>query len=109
MTFNNYTWVPKWAMDLHFNCSQAATLWDLDLNGMPPSQRPKIYSAVRDGLQDYLQANNLSQPSEGELFVWLQGTRTVQNALEINFPECRNELCPLWGFEGNSDIAGRGV
>ncbi|KAH3981887.1 hypothetical protein HBH98_066640 [Parastagonospora nodorum] len=109
MTFNNYTWVPTLAMNLHFNCSQAATLWDLDLNRMPPSQRPKIYSAVRDGLQDHLQKNNLSQPPEGELFVWLQGTRTVQNALEINFTECRNELCPLWGFEGNSDIAGRGM
>jgi hypothetical protein len=68
-----------------------------------------IYLALMNGLHGFLQRKKFSEPPADEMVRWLGETRLLQTALEQQFSTCRDDLCPLLGWEGNSDVAGRGV
>jgi hypothetical protein len=110
----NYTWAPEYSSDIHFtDCDQAAQLWQaFELTPTKRFDNDTIAQAVLDGLQDYLRSNGNYQPTLDQVYQWTSRSRLVTYALETMLYEkklCKNKICPIMGWEGNSDITGRGV
>jgi hypothetical protein len=113
MSLNN-TWAPESSHDIHFtDCDQAAQLWQAFM--LTPAKHldnDTIAHAVLDGLQGYLHSKGNYQPSLDQVYQWTTKSRLVESALEsLLYYEhrCKDKICPIMGWEGNSDITGRGV
>jgi hypothetical protein len=70
-----------------------------------------VYKAIVHGLQGYWQANGFEQPPQTEVLQWESETFDLYHALSESLSNgtCKNQVCPILGWEGNSDIAGLGV
>jgi hypothetical protein len=63
---------------------------------------------LREGLSPYLKPNE--EPTVVQLFEWFSnyGNGTTI-AIWNSVPGCLETLCPMIGWQGNADLAGRGV
>lgn len=71
-----------------------------------------IARAVLSGLQGYLSSHGISQPPLRQVYLWTTDTKIVEKALTRSLyyeGGCKDKICPVMGWEGNSDITGRGV
>jgi len=65
--------------------------------------------SLLSGLEYYLQANQLVQTPDEEVWQWLLDHRVRERISHIASWQCKNFLCPYVEWEGNADIAGIGV
>jgi hypothetical protein len=65
---------------------------------------------ILNGLDTYLQEYNTEPPIFSDITEWLWNDPYVEKAVK-GYAEggCRDDLCPYWRWQGNSDIAGVGV
>jgi hypothetical protein len=92
---------------------------------------------VRDGLSEYFQASNTTDPGDGELISWAMfwGKQPLSSPGWVQYKdigelalhnqsgpdmvarsmwvyvhkECMDQACPILGWQGVPDLAGRGV
>jgi hypothetical protein len=114
--FTQYPWAPQSYTDVHFSdCGKGIVLlWKHFVNKVSltnVSEDLEVYQTISHGLQDYWRAHGFEPPSQAQLWQWASETSTVSDALQVLLVggNCKKEICPLLGWEGNSDIAGRGV
>jgi hypothetical protein len=112
----NISWIPPYVSNLSFsNCTLAgewaAVYWRSDTD-LPLLAGVDL---LRDGLSGWLESQNFSRPTDMDILQWI--TKDVRNATwdlgetmdEFAYGSCRYEVCPRIGWQGNSDLAGRGV
>jgi hypothetical protein len=116
LTFG-FSWVPPDLSYLHYKNCTAASVWAESVLRSSTHDIPyrSTTETLADALSDYLAENQLADPLPGELMIWFTYNMENQNAtlgismLEFAIGTCLEQLCPILGWQGNSDVAGRGV
>jgi hypothetical protein len=112
-----YPWAPPLFSDVDFSdCGEDMVMvWKYYVKGNSQHVEiadDQIYPAILHALRGYLQANGFEQPNQSQVLRWESETHFISIALQDTFMldgACKKEICPLLGWEGNADIAGRGV
>lgn len=118
-------WIPPdaWELSWSLNDCQLVSNWTAAV--IQERDRDIPFNAtihvLKRGLEQYYQNNNASQPSDFDLLIWASNstirpvTNTTTRDEVFNYTsgfasnECRYDFCPLLGWEGNPDLAGRGM
>jgi len=106
-------WVPPNVHDLQFrNCSLVAD-WVFNFFTYV-EDLPYITTAtlIRDGLSQYWRDSNVTRPNSTELVQWAftDGDPLLfLQAFNYTTGQCKEPFCKKLPWEGNSDLAGRGV
>lgn len=68
------------------------------------------YGVVADALKQYWRQSNATRPSFGDLIDWLTSADAwyLDQMLNFALEQCKEQFCQALGWEGNSDLAGRG-
>jgi hypothetical protein len=114
---SNYDWAPPSYSGLDFSdCGQnVVNLWNYYLEEEDKAENidtEDVYNAILHALHGYLQTYGYDDPPEDEVIKWQTEMKLVEEALLtlVYYDKaCKLDVCPLLGWEGNSDIAGRGV
>jgi hypothetical protein len=100
----------------YIDCEDVEILWKTVFGGGDPfEQQPEgfdLYDTILVALHDYFQTSGEIQPPRNEVQVWLKLTSILDGGLEKVFYDderCHDEICPLLGWQGSSDITGIGV
>jgi hypothetical protein len=112
-----YDWAPltNWGLNYSDCGPDVLTLWDYflaDDRGPEEIEDDDVYQAILHSLHDHLREHGFEDPPKDQISKWEQETEGIATALSFAFNgygTCKMELCPLLGWEGNSDIAGQGV
>jgi hypothetical protein len=98
----------------YIDCEDVEMLWKVNF-GIPFEQYPQesdLYDTILVALHDYFLTSGEIQPPRNEIQVWLKLTSILDGGLEKVFYDderCHDEICPLLGWQGSSDITGIGV
>lgn len=117
LNYTHYDWAPLWNSGLNFSdCGRnVAVFWahyfvvEYEFNVINDED---VYRAIFHGLQGYFRSHGYDNPPKDQVIKWDENMLLVRSALSYAFYNsgiCKMDVCPLLGWEGNSDIAGRGV
>ncbi|KAF2734240.1 hypothetical protein EJ04DRAFT_564385 [Polyplosphaeria fusca] len=116
----DFSWVPSDLSALSYDNCTSVSLWEanvitlasVELVDLPILLTVEVF---RDGLTEWLGERNITQPADKELYAYIYwdyywGEQALWNTIgSYAETECLPELCPLLRWQGNSDLAGRGM
>jgi hypothetical protein len=111
----NLPWPPSDFSILDFSDCEAAGKWTAVYWSSPDIPLLLTVDILQQGLSNYVNAHNLTAPTDGEILQWvMDGVRqdnwTIPDIIDgWAITSCLDDVCPSIGWQGNSDLAGPGV
>jgi hypothetical protein len=106
------SWIPHDPSAFSFTNCTLASGWIagfLRTRNLPLSDTLELHV---NGLENYWESSNATRPKRGELLDWVakdQNVLPIEAMGSFAVANCANEPYPVLGWQGNSDLAGRGV
>jgi hypothetical protein len=114
-TSSNHSWIPPDRSVLEFSNCTAAGEWAAVYWRSPDLPLLLTVDLLRKGFSTYMNNNNLTAPTDGEIMQWIMydlrdDNWTIPDAIDQwAYTYCLGDVCPRIGWQGNSDLAGPGV
>jgi hypothetical protein len=104
-------WVPPNTSYLRFHNCDIVADWAYGFFTSLDIPAAATIRLVDNGLSDYWNGKNISSPNNEEVISWALdfGQPIFISTLNYTYQQCRNEFCRKLPWEGNADLAGRGV
>lgn len=106
-------WLPPDTSHLMFRDCDIVAQWGLGYFTSADVPVQATINLVVDGLGEYWSSNNITKPDNfTELLPWAMtsgGEPLYIQTLNYTYRECRTQFCRTLPWEGNADLAGRGV
>lgn len=112
------TWIPPDLSDLVLENCNALSNWMVKILKTGDIPLFSTQDVLWEGLSDYLRKLEIDATRTGDIIGWWvedaigktqQGESFYVAILNYTLAHCMNEVCPQIGWQGNSDLAGRGV
>ncbi|KAF2684628.1 hypothetical protein K458DRAFT_389089 [Lentithecium fluviatile CBS 122367] len=116
-----FPWLPPDIYSLEFtNCTLAGEWAAVYWRSETDYPLFALVDLVRNGLSPWLTRNNLTPPTDGDVMKWIMDYGIILDDYTGPWPlwylineyaatSCLDEVCPRIGWQGNSDLAGRGM